>query len=70
MLNVILDFPGMTKIIISHRVTTLTDADQIFVLHDGHIVESGKHDELILMDGKYADLYFKQLIREELEQIE
>jgi len=70
LINLKNDFPGMTKIIISHRVTTLADADQIFVLHDGHIVESGKHDELISMDGKYADLYFKQLIREELERIE
>lgn len=64
------DFPEMTKIIISHRVTTLKDADQIFVLHDGQIVESGKHAELIALDGQYADLYFKQLIREELERIE
>lgn len=64
------NFPDTTKIIISHRVVSLRDADQILVFHDGKIVESGRHNELIRMNGKYAALFFKQLLQEELEKIE
>ena len=55
-----------TSIIVSHRISTVRDADQIFVLDDGHIVERGSHDELILANGLYADLHRKQLLEEEL----
>jgi ATP-binding cassette, subfamily B, multidrug efflux pump len=55
-----------TSIIVSHRISTVRDADQILVLHDGRIVERGTHDALIERDGVYADLHRKQLLEEEL----
>ncbi|HKY20739.1 MAG TPA: ABC transporter ATP-binding protein [Vicinamibacterales bacterium] len=55
-----------TAIIISHRVSTVRDADQIVVLDEGRVVEKGKHDELIRLGGHYAELYKKQLLEEEL----
>jgi ATP-binding cassette subfamily B protein len=56
-----------TSIIVSHRISTVRDADQIFVLDRGLIVERGSHDELIARDGIYAELHRKQLLEEELE---
>ena len=58
---------GRTTLIVSHRVSTIRDADLICVLHDGRIIERGTHDELLLLDGDYADLYERQLLEEELE---
>jgi ATP-binding cassette subfamily B protein len=55
-----------TSIIISHRISTVRDADQIVVLNDGRLVEKGKHDELIRLGGFYSELYKKQLLEEEL----
>ena len=55
-----------TAIIISHRISTVRDADQIIVLDAGRVVEKGRHDELIRLGGHYADLYKKQLLEEEL----
>ena len=55
-----------TAIIISHRISTVRDADQIVVLDAGRIVEKGRHDELIRHGGQYAELYKKQLLEEEL----
>jgi ATP-binding cassette subfamily B protein len=55
-----------TSIIISHRISTVRDADQIIVLDEGRLVEKGKHEELIRLGGIYAELYKKQLLEEEL----
>ena len=55
-----------TAIIISHRISTVRDTDQIVVLDAGRVVEKGRHDELIRMGGHYAALYKKQLLEEEL----
>ena len=56
-----------TTILISHRISTVQIADQILVLEKGEIVERGTHRELLQKSGYYADLYQKQLLREELE---
>ena len=58
---------GRTTIVISHRTSTVRDADQIIVLVGGAITERGTHDELLALGGYYADLYQKQLLEEELE---
>lgn len=55
-----------TSIIISHRISTVRDADLICVLDDGRIVERGTHNELLALRGEYADLYERQLLEEEL----
>jgi ATP-binding cassette subfamily B protein len=59
---------GRTTILISHRTSTVRDADQIVVLLGGKITECGTHDELLAAGGYYADLYRKQLLEEELER--
>jgi ATP-binding cassette, subfamily B, multidrug efflux pump len=59
---------GRTIILISHRTSTVRDADQIVVLLGGKILERGTHDELLAAGGYYADLYRKQLLEEELER--
>ncbi len=58
-----------TSIIISHRISTVKDADNIIVLNDKKIAEQGTHDELIALGGIYAELYNKQLLEKELEEI-
>jgi len=57
---------GRTSLIVSHRVSTVKDADLIVVLEDGRIAERGTHDSLIERGGLYAELYEKQLLEEEL----
>lgn len=60
---------GRTSIIISHRISTVKDADKIIVLSNGIIAEEGVHEELVSLGGIYADLHFKQLLEKELEEL-
>jgi len=58
---------GRTSIIISHRISTVKDADLIVVLQNGEIAERGTHDELVELNGIYSELHQKQLLEQELE---
>jgi ATP-binding cassette subfamily B protein len=55
-----------TSILVSHRISTVRDADLIVVLADGRIVERGRHDDLVALGGAYAEMYRKQLLEDEL----
>ena len=52
---------GRTTIVIAHRLHTVVDADRIFVIEDGAVAESGRHDELLRKNGRYASFYRLQL---------
>ena len=58
-----------TTFIISHRVSSVKEADLIICLEDGKIVEQGNHHDLIALDGNYAELYRAQLLAEEIEKL-
>jgi len=58
-----------TSIIISHRISTVKDADNIVVLENGKIAEQGTHAELVGRNGIYAELHYKQLLEKELEEL-
>ena len=55
---------GRTSFIVAHRLSTIREADVILVMRDGKIVEKGKHEELLGMNGFYADIYNAQFARE------
>jgi len=57
-----------TSIIISHRISTVKDADNIIVLENGTIKEQGTHEKLLELGGIYYDIHYKQLLEEELEK--
>lgn len=58
-----------TTIIISHRISTVKEADKIIVLSEGKIAEQGTHEQLVELGGIYSDLHQKQLLEKELEEI-
>jgi len=60
---------GRTVVIVSHRISSVKDADEIVVLDEGRVVERGSHDQLMRTGGFYADLYRRQALEEELEEI-
>ena len=57
---------GRTSLIVSHRISTVRDADLICVLDEGRIIEQGTHNELLALGGEYSVLYERQLLEEEL----
>lgn len=56
---------GRTSFIVAHRLSTIRDADMILVMRDGHIIEQGKHEELLKKGGFYRELYESQFVRPE-----
>ena len=60
---------GRTALVVAHRLSTITNADQILVIDSGRVVESGRHEQLLAADGLYADLY-RTLVRGDLEGAE
>ena len=55
---------GRTSFVIAHRLSTIRNADLILVMKDGNIIEQGNHDELMVANGFYADLYNSQFTEE------
>lgn len=63
------ELQGRTTIMISHRISTIKDADIIYFIEDGSIVERGSHEDLLQKEGYYSAMYNKQLIEDELAEI-
>jgi len=63
------NYRDCTRVIISHRVSSVKDADKIIYLENGKIVEQGTHEEMMRLDGRYAELYHSQLLEMEIEKL-
>ncbi|MEX0843875.1 MAG: ABC transporter ATP-binding protein [Balneolaceae bacterium] len=63
------ELSGRTTIMISHRISTIKDADKIYYIEEGQITESGTHEELLATNGRYSDMYNKQMLEQELAEI-
>lgn len=63
------ELSGRTTIMISHRISTIKDADKIYYIEEGQIVESGSHEDLLAKNGRYTTMYNKQLLEQELAEI-
>lgn len=61
--------PGKTVLIVSHRISTIKHADQIFVVEEGRITQRGRHEELVDEPGLYSELYQKQLLEEQIHSV-
>lgn len=64
------EFQGRTTLMISHRISSIKNADTIFYIEKGRLIERGTHDELLDLDGRYADMYRKQLLEKELAELQ
>ena len=62
-------FGKRTIVIVSHRISAVQNADLILVLDEGQIIEKGNHEELLKLEGLYADLYQKQLLEAEIAEL-
>jgi ATP-binding cassette subfamily B protein len=60
---------GRTTLLISHRISTVRDADKIVYLRGGEIIEQGTHDELLARRGAYYELYLRQSLERQVESI-
>ena len=61
--------PNTTLLLISHRISTVKNCDRIIVLQDGHVAETGSHEELLAKDNIYMELYTQQLLEDEIQSI-
>jgi len=62
-------FAGRTVFLVSHRISTVKEADLILVLDGGEVLERGTHAQLLAAGGLYADLHQRQLLEEELAAV-
>jgi ATP-binding cassette subfamily B protein len=60
---------GRTSLVIAHRLSTIREADQILVVDDGRVVESGRHDDLLARSGLYAELYRTQFASQKRDEV-
>jgi ATP-binding cassette, subfamily B, multidrug efflux pump len=63
------EFPNRTRIVISHRVSTVRGADQVVVIDAGRVVEAGTHEELLRRGGVYAEIFEEQMVEDQLEAL-
>ena len=60
---------GRTTLMVAHRLSTVQNADEIVVLEAGRVVERGSHAELLQADGKYAQMWQRQIARDQLAAV-